>query len=126
MGRRAVFFDVENTSRAQHLDRVIHDLAIDDSAAPPTELVAVGNWRVISDDAARLLTSHGARLVHSAPAAGVKDWSDLRIAVAAGVWLGEARPGDRLDIVSDDRAFDAVGDVATQLGGVFRRLSQRP
>lgn len=125
MGRRAVFLDVENTSRARHLDRIIYDLAIDD-ADPRAELVAVGNWRVISDDTARLLASHGARLVHSAPAAGVKDWSDLRIAVAAGMWLGEAQPGDRLDIVSDDRAFDAVGDVAAQLGVVFRRLSHRP
>lgn len=124
MGRRAVFFDVENTSRAQHIDRVIRHLGLDD-AGPPPEFVAVGNWRVISDDTARLLARHGARLVHSAPAAGVKDWSDLRIAVDAGVWLGEARPGDSLDIVSDDRAFDTVGDVAAALGVNFRRLSYR-
>jgi len=45
--------------------------------------------------------------------------------VAAGVWLGAARPGDVLEIVSDDRAFDAVGDVATSLGISFRRLSYR-
>jgi hypothetical protein len=64
-------------------------------------------------------------LVHSAPVGGVKDWSDLRIAVAAGVWLSGARPGDRIDIVSDDRAFDAVGDVATSMGVTFRRLSHR-
>ena len=36
-----------------------------------------------------------------------------------------ARPGDLLEIVSDDRAFDAVGDVATSLGIAFRRLSYR-
>jgi hypothetical protein len=63
--------------------------------------------------------------VHSAPATGVRDWSDLRIAVSAGVWLGTARPGDRIQIVSDDRAFDAVGDVATALGIDFQRLSYR-
>jgi hypothetical protein len=55
----------------------------------------------------------------------VKDWSDLRIAVTAGVWLGTARPGDVLEIISDDRAFDAVGDVAVGLGIAFRRLSYR-
>jgi len=37
--------------------------------------------------------------------------------------LGGARPGDALEIVSDDRAFDAVGDVASTLGVSFRRLS---
>jgi hypothetical protein len=87
--------------------------------------VAVGNWRVIGTDTARLLARHGAQLVHSAPATGVRDWSDLRIAVASGVWLASARPGDILEIVSDDRAFDAVGDVSASLGIAFRRLSYR-
>jgi hypothetical protein len=63
--------------------------------------------------------------VHSAPSTGVRDWSDLRIAVSAGVWLGGARAGDVLEIVSDDRAFDAVGDVAVSLGITFRRVSYR-
>src|SRR5262249_39381803 len=53
------------------------------------------------------------------------DWSDLRIAVAAGIWLAAAGPGDTIEIVSDDRAFDAVGDVAASLGIGFRRLSYR-
>ena len=96
-----------------------------DRVGTRTDFVAVGNWRVIGHDTARLLARHGAQLLHSAPAVGVKDWSDLRIAVAAGVWLGTARPGDILEIVSDDRAFDAVGDVATSLGISFRRLSYR-
>src|SRR5437899_2646985 len=90
-----------------------------------TELVAVGNWRVIGNDTARLLASRGAHLVHSAPSVGVRDWSDLRIAVAAGAWLAAARPGDLLEIVTDDQAFDAVGDVAASLGVRFRRLSYR-
>ena len=30
-----------------------------------------------------------------------------------------------MEIVSDDRAFDAVGDVAAGLGVSFRRLSYR-
>src|SRR5262249_7509621 len=64
-------------------------------------------------------------LVHSAPSVGVRDWSDLRIAVAAGVWLASARPGDVIEVVSDDRAFDAVGDVSASLGITFRRLSFR-
>ena len=111
--RRAIFFDVENTSRVQHISRVIDHLAVD-RLGRRTDFIAVGNWRVI-----------GAQLLHSAPSVGVKDWSDLRIAVAAGVWLGTARPGDALEIISDDRAFDAVGDVATSLGITFRRLSYR-
>jgi hypothetical protein len=122
--RRVVFFDVENTSRMQHIGRVIDHLALD-RVGTRTDFIAVGNWRVIGHDTGRLLARHGAQLVHSAPAVGVRDWSDLRIAVAAGVWLGSARPGDVLEIVSDDRAFDAVGDVATSLGIAFRRLSYR-
>src|SRR5438093_2190385 len=123
-GRRAVFFDVENTSHSGHIERVIEHLALD-RVGRRTEFVAVGNWRVIGPDTARLLARHGAQLVHSAPSAGVKDWSDLRIAVSAGVWLAGARPGDVLEIVSDDRAFDAVGDVAAALGITFHRLTAR-
>jgi hypothetical protein len=122
--RRAIFFDVENTSRAEHIARVIEHLAVDRSAAR-TEFIAVGNWRVIGHDTARLLARHGAQLVHSAPSVGVRDWSDLRIAVAAGVWLASARAGDVIELVSDDRAFDAVGDVAATLGISYRRLSFR-
>jgi hypothetical protein len=120
--RRAIFFDVENTSRAEHIARVIDHLAVD-RLGKRTEFVAVGNWKVIGPDTARLLSHHGAQLVHSAPAAGVRDWSDLRIAVSAGVWLASARPGDIIEIVSNDRAFDAVGDVAAGLGIAFRRLA---
>ena len=122
--RRAIFFDVENTSRAEHIARVIEYLAVDRTAAR-TEFIAVGNWRVIGHDTARLLARHGAQLVHSAPSVGVRDWSDLRIAVAAGVWLAAARAGDVIELVSDDRAFDAVGDVAASLGITFQRLSFR-
>src|SRR6266849_4552163 len=122
--RRAIFFDVENTSRAEHVARMVDHLAVDRRGLR-TDFVAVGNWRVIGHDTARLLARHGAHLVHSAPSVGVRDWSDLRIAVGAGVWLGSARPGDVMEIVSDDRAFDAVGDVAASLGIAFRRLSYR-
>jgi hypothetical protein len=123
-GRRAIFLDVENTSRAQHLAHVIDHLGVDPWNRR-TELVAVANWRVVGHEAARLLAARGAHLVHSAPSTGVRDWSDLRIAVAAGIWLASARPGDIIEIVSDDRAFDAVGDVAASLGIEFRRLSYR-
>ena len=122
--RRAIFFDVENTSRAEHIARMIDHLAVDRRGLR-TDFVAVGNWRVIGHDTARLLARHGAHLVHSAPSVGVRDWSDLRIAVSAGVWLASARPGDVIEIVSDDRAFDAVGDVAAGLGITFHRLSYR-
>ncbi len=122
--RRIVFFDVENASRVQHIVRLIDHLRLADRAAR-TRVFAVGNWRVIGPDTARLLARHGADLVHTAPIPGVPDWSDLKIAATAGVWLGDARPGDRMEIVSDDRAFDAVGDVAAGLGVSFRRLSYR-
>ena len=122
--RRAIFIDVENESRGARLEEVLAALEIDHTSAA-TDLVASGNWRVISHEAARLLAKNGALLVHSAPAVGVRDWSDLRIAVAAGAWLASARPGDRLDIVSADRAFDAVGDVAATLGIEFHRHGQR-
>ena len=122
VGRRAIFFDVENTSRAEHIAKVIDHLAVD-RFGRRTDFVAVGNWKVIGQDTARLLARHGAQLLHSAPSTGVRDWSDLRIAVGAGVWLASARPGDIIEIVTNDRAFDAVGDVAASLGIAFRRLS---
>ena len=122
--RRGIFFDVENTSRAVDISRVINHLQLD-WAGWTTAFTAVGNWRVIGHDTARLLAQHGASLVHSAPSVGVRDWSDLRIAVSAGVWLAGARPGDVVEIVSDDQAFDAVGDVAASLGVTFRRTSYR-
>src|SRR5436309_1257993 len=122
--RRAIFFDVEDSSRADHVARVLAHLDVD-RMTRATDLCAVGNWRVVNHDTARFLAERGAHLVHSAPSAGVRDWSDLRIAVAAGVWLAAARPGDLLEIVTDDQAFDAVGDVATSLGVGFHRLSYR-
>jgi hypothetical protein len=119
--RRAIFIDVENTSSEDALTEVLEALKID-RAAQPTELTAVGNWRAVGQRLARHLASLGAQLVHSAPALGVRDWSDLWIAVAAGCWLGQAMPGDVLEIVSNDRAFDAVGDAAAARGIVYRRL----
>jgi hypothetical protein len=115
---------VENESRAARIEQMLASLEIDHVVAT-TDIVASGNWRVISHETARLLAKKGAQLMHSAPAVGVRDWSDLRIAVAAGAWLASARPGDRLDIVSADRAFDAVGDVAAMLGVEFHRHDQR-
>lgn len=122
--RRAIFIDVENTSSETALFETIESLAID-RRAYPTELAAVGNWRAVGQMVGRRLGALGAQLVHSAPARGVRDWSDLWIAVAAGCWLGQAAPGDVLEIVSNDRAFDAVGDAAAARGVVFRRLQHR-
>jgi hypothetical protein len=123
--KRAIFIDVENTSSEAALLGALDQLGIDRTTAP-TELVAVGNWRVIGQHVARLLAQRGARLLHTAPATGVKDWSDLSIAVAAGIWLGRAEPGDQIEIVSADRAFDAVADAAANLGVKFRRLTYGP
>ncbi|MBI3782127.1 MAG: NYN domain-containing protein [Deltaproteobacteria bacterium] len=122
--RRAIFIDAENTSGEADLERVIEHLKID-RRAQPTTLIAVGNWRAIGSGAARLLARSGAELVHSAPSPGVRDWSDLWIAVAAGRWLAQAQPGDRLEIVSDDRAFDAVTQAAVAVGAEFIRISYR-
>lgn len=122
--RRVVFIDVENTSSEERLFEVLEALRIDRTERP-TQVSAVGNWRTISQRLGRRLGAMGAQLVHSAPAPGVRDWSDLWIAVAAGCWLGRAAPGDVLEIVSNDRAFDAVGDAAAALGVTFRRLLLR-
>jgi len=124
VSRRAVFIDVENTSSEDTLMEVIESLKID-RATQPTELTAVGNWRAVGQRMARTLAGLGAQLMHSAPALGVRDWSDLWIAVAAGCWLGQAAPGDVLEIVSNDRAFDAVGDAAAARGVVYHRLLHR-
>jgi hypothetical protein len=121
---RAVIFDVENSSRVEHVGRILEHLGLD-RADGRTRILAIGNWGVVGPDTARLLAGRGADLVHSAPAFGVKDWTDMRIAVEAGMWLGGSRPGDVLEIVTDDQAFDAVGDVATSYGVTFHRLSYR-
>lgn len=122
--RHAVFVDVENTNSEQALFDVLGALTLDRTARV-TELVAVGNWRAVGQQLARRLGTLGAQLVHSAPARGVRDWSDLWIAVAAGCWLGQSRPGDILEIISNDRAFDAVGDAAASRGVIYRRLQHR-
>jgi len=120
--RRAVFIDVENTSSDAALSRVLDDLKID-LMGGATEVVAIGNWRVVGQQLGRSLARRGAHLLHSAPAMRVPDWSDLWIAVQVGIWLGGSRPGDTLEIVSHDRAFDAVGDAAARLGVVFHRIT---
>jgi hypothetical protein len=125
VSRRAIFIDVENTSSETELMRVIEGLQID-RVAQPTEVTAVGNWKSVGQKLGRQLASMGIQLAHSAPAIGVRDWSDLWIAVAAGCWLGQAAPGDRLEIVSHDRAFDAVGDAAAARGVTFHRVTYRP
>lgn len=122
--RRAVFIDVENTSSESELGRVLDELKIDLTAGN-TEVTAIGNWRVVGQQLGRSLAQRGAHLVHSAPATRVSDWSDLWIAVHAGMWLGRSRPGDSIDIVSHDRAFDAVGDAAARLGVTFNRITYR-
>jgi hypothetical protein len=121
---RAIFVDVENTSNENTLLPVLASLNID-FGAQPTEVRAIGNWKSVGQRLGYRLAGMGAKLVHSAPVSGVKDWSDLWIAVAAGFWLGKAAPGDTLEIVSDDRAFDAVGDAAASLGVTFRRVTCR-
>ena len=122
--RRAIFIDVENTTSEASLFDAIESLKID-RREQPVELTAVGNWRLVGPLVARRLCALGAQLVHSAPARGVRDWSDLWIAVAAGCWLGRATVGDVLEIISNDRAFDAVGDAAAARGVVFRRLQHQ-
>jgi hypothetical protein len=119
-----VFFDVENSSRRDHVASMLAHLGLPDGGNH-TKVIAIGNWRVVGAETARLLAHAGADLIHSAPVLGVKDWSDLRIAVDAGRWLGAAQAADVLEIVSDDQAFDAVGDVAATIGVIFRRLSHR-
>jgi len=122
--RRAIFIDVENTSSEAALLRVLDHLNVD-RKAQPTEVIAIGNWKSVGTKVARTLASLGAQLMHSAPTPGVRDWSDLWIAVNAGRWLAQAAPGDQLDVVSDDRAFDAVHDAAASVGVICNRISYR-
>ncbi len=122
--RRVIFIDVENTSSEERLTGALEVLKID-RRAQHTDLIAVGNWKAVGARTGRLLARSGATLMHSAPATGVRDWSDLWIAVAAGRWIAQAEPGDRLDIVSDDHAFDAVADAAAGAGVEFHRVSYR-
>ncbi|MBI2837562.1 MAG: hypothetical protein HYX75_04570 [Acidobacteria bacterium] len=119
--KRLVLIDVENASNETQLIALLESLHIDRSAQA-TEIHALGNWRLASTHVARRLASLGVSLLHTAPAAGVRDWSDLRLAVTAGCWLAEAMPGDQMEILSNDQAFDAVGDVAAARGVAFRRI----
>ena len=120
--KRVVFIDVENTSSEASVSRVLDGLDLD-GLGTSTEIIAIGNWRVIGQGLARSLAARGAQLVHSAPALRVRDWSDLWIAVQAGIWLGRAHAGDAIEVVSHDRAFDAIGDAACRLGVAFRRIT---
>lgn len=122
--RRAIYIDVENTSSKAALLSVIDSLKIDHQKQS-VELSAVGNWRAVGQQVGRELAGLGAQLVHSAPTPGVRDWSDLWIAVAAGGWIARAQPGDILEIVSNDRAFDAVGDAAAAQGVIYERVPHR-
>jgi len=122
--RRMIFVDVENTSSEERLLSALDHLKID-RRVETTDLVAIGNWKAVGARTARLLGRSGAQLIHSAPATGVRDWSDLWIAVAAGRWIAHADAGDRLDIISDDQAFDAVADAASAVGVDFHRTSFR-
>lgn len=122
--RHAIYIDVENTSSKAALLSVIDSLKVD-RQKQSVELSAVGNWRTVAQQVGRDLASLGAQLVHSAPVSGVRDWSDLWIAVAAGGWIARAEPGDILKIVSNDRAFDAVGDAAAAQGVVYERVPHR-
>lgn len=122
VARRTIFIDVENTSHVAELERALAKLDIDRSREQ-TRVIGVGNWRLIGQRLGRDLAALGAQLVHSAPVSGVRDWSDLWIAVSAGIQLGHSSPGDILEIVSNDKAFDAVGDAAAALGVVFRRIA---
>ena len=122
--RRAIFFDVENTSRPEHIARVIEHLAVDRTGSAPTSSRSVTGGSSATTPRA-LLARHGAHLVHSAPSVGVRDWSDLRIAVAPACGWRARAPATCIEIVTSDRAFDAVGDVAASLGIAFRRLSDQ-
>jgi hypothetical protein len=73
-----------------------------------TDLIAVGNWKVIGATPRALISRR--HLIHSAPSVSVSVLGDLRIGVTAGVWLASARPGDRRD--QQRPCFRAVGDVA--------------
>ena len=122
--RRAVFLDLEDSSCVEHVSWMLEHLELG-TPYPQTRLTAVGNWGAIGQEVAGLLSAYGAELLHATPACGVKAWRHLRIAVAAGVWLGSARPCDILEVITDDQALDAIGDVAAGLGVNFRRLSCR-
>src|SRR2546425_7793076 len=116
--RRAVIFDVENSSRVEHIARMLEHLGLG-TLDRQTHLMAVGNWGVIGYDTARLLARHGAELVHTAPAFGVKDWSDLRIAVTAGIWLAGPRPGGVVRNNPGEQALQSGGEVASGRRGGF-------
>src|SRR5437870_3980841 len=80
--RRVIFIDVENTSSEVTLLRVLEHLKVD-HRTQSTEVVAIGNWKSVGTKVARTLAGLGVQLLHSAPTPGVRDWSDLWIAVTA-------------------------------------------
>src|SRR5437867_6799808 len=71
--RRGIFFNVENSSRADHVARVLAHLDID-RMMRTTDLVAVGNWRVVNHDTARLLARSEERRVGKE--GGSRGWLD--------------------------------------------------
>jgi hypothetical protein len=56
--RRAVFIDVENSSRADYIEAILAHLVLA-QLGPNARLVAVGNWRVVGNEAAQKLSRRG-------------------------------------------------------------------
>lgn len=122
--RTVVFIDVQSGGSETALDAALDRLALD-PADRGTELVAVGDWRAVGDHVARILAGRGATLLDVATSPGGGEPA-LAIAVAAGLWLGRALPGDRLAVVSANPAFEAVGDAVAATGVAFRLVSYEP
>ena len=119
--RHLLVVDVDESSGVDEIARLLADLEPRILRAD-TELLAVGDWRALVDEAAALLVRRGVRLVPSAPHLDRGSRRGVPIAVAIGLWLSGSAPGAALEILSEDHAFDTVGEVATSRGAIFRRL----
>jgi len=85
-------------------------------------VLAVSAGCTLDPEAALLLARRRVRSIPVRPEPGSGIRRGVALAVAAGLWLSSSKPGDLLEIVSDDLIFDTVGNVATGRGAVFRRV----
>ena len=119
-----VLHDVAESTGVAAIARALDDLG-PQALHTDGAVLAVSAGRTLDPQAEDVLAGRHVRSIPVGPEPGPGSRRGVTLAVAAGLWLSRSKPGDILEIVSDDLVFDTVGNVATGRGAVFRRVPYR-
>lgn len=119
-----VIFDVENSSRVEHVTGLVEHLGLA-TLDGRTALLAVGNWAVVAQETARILARHGGTADAQRTEAAREGLDRPPYRGGCGLLARDRAARRPAQIVTDDQAFDAVGDVASGYGVLFERLAFR-